>query len=235
MKFLIVLFYWERPNIVKNALMSIRDLDYDNWELAFIDDGSIKKGEPIVKEILKDHLSKIKFYDTNQTYEDKILNQSHFGQYVNEAIKQSNADIAIFVCDDDALVPDYLNKLDIFFTNNPDKIWAYCHVIEYNPYTEVVGKHLLERIHSWHNRSTLPVSPACFLDCSQVVFRRYIFNDEIKWPYPLTRGLDATVFDLVWKKYGDVTFSGCIGQFKGVFSDQLGNRLDNSLPIDKEL
>jgi len=38
LKFLIVLVYYKRPKIVLNALESIKNLSYENWQLDFIDD-----------------------------------------------------------------------------------------------------------------------------------------------------------------------------------------------------
>lgn len=247
MKFLINLIYWERPNTVQNALRSIRDMHYDNWELVFLDDGSTKPGEPIVREILKDHLDKIKFINTHQTNEDKAANLSNFGRFMNEAILASDADAVITVCDDDGIVSNALSNLDKWFTEHPKDMWTWCHVIEYNPETEVVGDHLLNRTTNWHNRSNTAVRPDGWLDCSQVIFRREILNgpnapavkveEDCMWQWPQTSCLDAGLFYRVWRKYGDVPFSGFLGQFKAVFPDQLGKRevrgeVRGKLPLD---
>ena len=116
LKFLIIFFYYNRPDMVRNALNSINKLTYKNFEIAFIDDGSEVKGEPIVRSILKpSFLKKVNFIDTNDTVEDKINREgSEIGKYANEAIKESDADIVLMLCDDDAMVPDYLNSLNRF-------------------------------------------------------------------------------------------------------------------------
>ena len=49
MKILIILMYYERPNMVRFALDSIAAQDYDNFEVAVIDDGSLNHIEPIVE------------------------------------------------------------------------------------------------------------------------------------------------------------------------------------------
>ena len=56
LKFLILLFYYNRPEMVKNALQSINESTYTNFTIAFIDDGSEHEGKPIVHEILKPEL-----------------------------------------------------------------------------------------------------------------------------------------------------------------------------------
>src|SRR5437588_1330755 len=72
LRILIILLYWDRPKMIKNALNSIKEQNYDNWELAFIDDGSEVPGEPIVKEILKDHLDKVKIIRTETTMAERF-------------------------------------------------------------------------------------------------------------------------------------------------------------------
>ena len=39
LKILILLFYYDRPEMVKNALKSIENSSYKNFTIAFIDDG----------------------------------------------------------------------------------------------------------------------------------------------------------------------------------------------------
>ena len=48
LKFLIVLVYYKRPKMVLNALESIKNLSYGNWQLDFIDDS----GDEVFRETL---------------------------------------------------------------------------------------------------------------------------------------------------------------------------------------
>src|SRR6476661_2017201 len=54
MKVLILLLYFERPNLVRNALLSVRQADehHPDWELVVIDDGSRAPVLSIVAEML---------------------------------------------------------------------------------------------------------------------------------------------------------------------------------------
>jgi len=83
LKFLIIFFYYNRPDMVRNALNSINKLTYKNFEVVFIDDGSETKGEPIVRSIIKpSFLKKFQFVDTNDTIKDKINREgSEIGKY----------------------------------------------------------------------------------------------------------------------------------------------------------
>ena len=49
LKFLIIFFYYNRPDMVRNALNSINKLTYKNFEIAFIDDGSETPENPLLE------------------------------------------------------------------------------------------------------------------------------------------------------------------------------------------
>ena len=93
LKVLILMSYYERPLLVRNGLHSIREAAkrYDNWELVFIDDGSIKEGRPVVEEILADYLHKITFYQTGMSAEEKKRDGCRIGEYQNMAVRNSKA------------------------------------------------------------------------------------------------------------------------------------------------
>ena len=78
LKIVIGLTYFNRPKMVVNALKSIEKANefYENWELAFLDDGSVFSGENVVKNYLPQFLHKIKFYHSNSTPEEKIKNKA---------------------------------------------------------------------------------------------------------------------------------------------------------------
>jgi len=124
--------------MVINALKSIKKANelYENWELAFIDDSSTIAGEGVVKEQLPNLLNKINFYNSNSTTEEKIKHTITHVVVANKILKKTDADIAIVLCDDDALYPDYLLKLNDFFNNNPDINSCYSDMVIFNPLEE---------------------------------------------------------------------------------------------------
>lgn len=225
MKIQILLMYYERPNIVKNALNSIKEMNYEDWELVFLDDGSVVAGEPIVRDILKNSLHKVRFFNTNDILEDKNKRgESHIGLFMNYAIVTSDAEITLILCDDDAITPEYFNNINRFYTENPDKVWAYCHVTGYNPLTQDFHK-VSATPNEWLNRYTMPVNPSCALDSSQISWRtRCTKKEGIYLPFPLTCGLDADLFLKMQTKYGPCSFLGSVGQYKAIFSDQMSTR-----------
>jgi glycosyltransferase involved in cell wall biosynthesis len=230
LKFELIIAYYKRPKIVLNALESILKTSYDNWHLTFVDDS----GDDSFKETFLNFgldKSKINYVPILMSDDEKIkIGGSIFGKYVNDAIQNTDADIIILICDDDALFPDYLENLNKFYTENSDIMWGYSHVKFFNPETQ----HYLESTDvpsdktfntSNLNNYTSPIQPSCRVDSSQVSFRKEAFTQTKLWyPYPHTKDLDRNVFEKLYKKIGLCYFTNCYGQYKGWFENQLGVR-----------
>lgn len=242
MKILILLLYYERPEMVKNALISIKNLEYDNWHLAFIDDGSTKPGRPVVENILRDFLDKISFYNTNHSIDDKNRQGgSMVGGTMNLAIDESDASMALMLCDDDALLPTYLSNLNSWAEKHPDEHYCYSHVILYDPWKETphlglnskylerqVGHKLFkfDRKKNWFNKAQR-VMPEAKLDASQLAWRTYC-NKKAKFPLKRTCHLDSAFYKELGRHYGHVGFSGFFGQYKGIHDDTLSLREEST-------
>ncbi len=236
-KILILLFYYNRPNLVRTALNSIKNQNYENWEIAFIDDGSEISGEPIVKELLYDTpIYKIKFYNTDDSVEDKLNRNkedgSIFGKYAQMAIENSNADYVLMLCDDDALYPEYLTNLNNYFQTHTNEQYVYSHIHTYDPILTKIEDNPIFEYH--HLNKTEPLNPHFKIDMSQVAWRRNSFiESNIKFPYPMTVNLDSVIYNQMWNHFGDCKFSGFIGQYKAIYKggydDQLSHRMGKRL------
>ena len=223
LKFLILFFYYNRPEMVLNAIKSLNKNTYKNFEIAFIDDGSDQPGEEVVRNELKpSFVKKTTFYNTNDTVEAKIeRGGSEFGKIANEAVKNSDADIVLMLCDDDALFPDYLDKLNKFYRYNPKINYAYCKLKYYDPTKQSYTK-AKENEEDDHTKL---INPVTNLDSSQVSWRRKCMIEKDFWfPYPRTRNLDAVMFVHLWFYYKHCAPIKEFGQYKAKFEDQLGNR-----------
>jgi len=231
LKFELIIAYYKRPKIVLNALESIIKSTYENWHLTFIDDS----GDDSFKETFLNY-----GFDSNKiTYtpilmsddEKNKIGGSIFGKYVNNTIRDTDADIIILICDDDAIFPDYMDNLNIFYNLNPEKMWGYCHLEFYNPEiehytqsTKIISN--TSFVDAVVNRSTTPINPAYRVDSSQVSFRKQAFTDFNVWyPHPYTANLDAHIFKDMYNALGLCHFTNIYGQYKGCFSNQLGNRI----------
>ncbi len=239
LKFEILLFYYDRPAIVqKFALPSVFNSEHSNWELTIIDDSSCQGAEKVMEEFFSNNpkyvsqSSKVKIIKTGDTLETKAARgwESIFGMFANIALeKHSDADICLMLCDDDGLTPHYLSHLNKFYQENPDKIYSYCHVCRFNPLEiESFDDIEIELSDDYINKTHDIENAYCEVDASQVSWRRKNFiEDRVKFPYPRTVAVDAALFLSMYEKWGHKTqcvFNGTIGQYKGVFSDQLGCR-----------
>lgn len=228
MKILVLLFYYNRPQLVLNALESLRDTTYSDWTCAFIDDGSDHEGKSIVTEYFKDSpelLEKFKFYNTGDTKAAKqARGGSIFGKFANDAIQESDADIGVMLCDDDALFPTYLEGLSIFFMAFPHIQYAYSHVISWMPTAETFAAVKTRTIADCAQLNlTGPINPWSRVDSSQVAWRLSCNKEGGCWfPHPQTSALDAALYAQLFNKYGACDFTGLIAQFKGWGPQQLG-------------
>jgi len=233
LKFLIVLVYYKRPKIVLNALESIKNLSYENWQLDFIDDS----GDDAFRETLFNFgldNNKINYIPINDSTDTKIQQGgSRHGEFMNNSIKNSNSDIVVILCDDDAVVNGYFEYLNEYYQLNPEVNWAYSKVYFYDPTKEsyINGK-TEDQLTYQHPGSTYtlnqynsPLIPMGKIDGSQITFRKKIFTEGNLWyPSPQTRNLDESIFKKIIQQYGYCYPTFTYGQYKGAFADQLGNR-----------
>ena len=231
LKFEILLPYYKRPQIVLNTLNSIKNSSYDNWHLTFIDDSGDDSFHSTLVDFGFDS-SKFSYIPIMMSDEDKIkLGGSIHGKYMNDVIEQSDADVIIPICDDDALVFDYMEKLNEYYNNNEEVMWSYCHLNFYDPYKESYEESKPESDnpalnYPYLNSHINELNPYHCKDFSQVTFRRKALIDKnIKYQYPRSNDLDAGIFQDFFWSWGVCPFNGLRGQHKGWHLEQLGVRL----------
>lgn len=225
MKVTVLMAYYERPNMVRFALKSLRDQLYEDWELVFVDDSSQIPGEPVVREVLHDAQHKIKFYNTNDPH--KKERGSIFGKFWNDGLLASDSDIAVMLCDDDALYPTYLGSLVEWYTDNPEKQYSYSHVIPFNPFETKSLAGMKDNTDWWLNKAG-DINPVCQVDASQVSWRTDLFRHHgVRFPFPKTTNLDEALYQQLFDTCGLCPFNGLISQYKAIHSEQLGSRHDH--------
>jgi hypothetical protein len=230
MKILILQSYFNKPKLVKNALMSVLAANeyHQDWELVHGDDGSLIPGKPIVEEVLKEHLHKVKFVHSGMSLDDKLNHGLVLGKMANEAIKQSDADIGIMLCDDDELHPEYLKNLSDFFEFNPKVLYAYSKIHIYNPIVQ--SSNGINNLSHKYNQWCDPINPIGKVDASQVSWRLDCckalgawFQESTKFvkDKPWTKDTDKGFFEILYEKCGECHPTGIVGQYKGIHDYQL--------------
>lgn len=222
-KILIMMLYYDRPALVAEALKSIvrADQHHKDWHLAFHDDASPTPGEPVVRTFLtEDMMDKVTFYRTVATKEQKLTSGGMLGHVMNQMIKDSDADVAIILCDDDVLHEHYLANLDRYFTTKENVQACYSHVVVFDPSKE--GWETATNTDNPLNYYTAPVNPENKLDACQVAWRTSLCKGEQVWfPYPCHKNQDAGFYKAVYETTGAVPFSGFVGQYKAIHAGQL--------------
>lgn len=230
LKILILMSYYNRPILVKNALNSILKANeqHQNWVLGFGDDGSKIPGRPIVEEALKDHLDKITFVDTGMTFDDKIERGLMLGYFANQVMRESDADVALMLCDDDELHPSYLANLSSYFNSNPEVLYGYCKLYIYNPLMQK-SEDVSNMSGRWNVPNT-PINPVNKVDASQVAWRLDCCKKHGAWfkestkcvpGKPWTKDTDKSFFENLYEHCGECHPFGFVGQYKGVHDYQL--------------
>lgn len=242
-KFLIIMPYFNRPNMLREVIKTLPSMTYPFWHLALIDDGSDgdKKARPILEELLDE--SNYTLYDTGDSLEEKRKRgYSMHAKYMNIALKKSNADYAVIVSDDDGLHRDYFTDLNAYYKNNPDVVYSYCHIIPYDPMTELPnnitaytrklemkrwGRWKKFESDSWINvNHTQPLHPVDRLDSTQVSWHiKKSLAEGCVFDESLTANNDSDIFAKFHSSFGECYFNGTVGPFKGFHKDQLGVRL----------
>jgi hypothetical protein len=210
--------------MVYNALRSLQTQTYKSFELAFVDDSGPEcpGGLAIFTDAAPAGGYAANYYCPYDSEQQKIeQGGSRFGEYWNLACEKSEADIALMLCDDDALHPEYLEKLDEWFTSNPQHTYCHSHVIPFDPFTE---KPDMGPRDYWLNHN-VPIRPGCVVDSSQVAWRLSRMKEAgIKFPSPQTSNLDAALYGQMFEHWGMCMPTGFVGQYKGTFGNQLSYR-----------
>lgn len=219
-RFLILIPYFNRPRLVRNALQSIKDSDYPYWEIAFIDDGSDEKANKILWEYFP-HDRRVTYTYINRSKEVKLKEGSNHGAYLNKAIRKSNADIVMILCDDDALVPDYMSKLNDWYNDNPSAMWGYSHVYIWNPMEQKLDYTQSKDETHFLNKYTDPILPAAKMDASQITWRKLCNTKGNCWFMPEWFGIDELFYRDMGMTYGHCRYTGLMGQYKAFHLKQL--------------
>lgn len=228
---LILLVYYNRPILVKNALRSVLDSheNHPHWHLAVLDDGSESPAEPIVREIMHDHLENVSFYSTSTTFEEKKTLGITVGKIANQAIRDSDLPIVVTLCDDDELHPLYAANLSRFFSRRLATQYCYSHLLLYNPLTQSSSE---AKPGGPYNQWTHPIECYHKVDGSQVAFRASCMKEHDIWYEESTGGLvdsentflanlDGELFKQFYDKFGPAHYTGFVSQFKGVHEYQM--------------
>jgi hypothetical protein len=208
--------------------MSVLDEDYSDFELAICDDGSDVHISDVLDDMGIEQDDQIQWYRLDDDAEYKRAYGSRAGMMLNDAMSNSNADIAIILCDDDMIYPSYFQGLSDFYEQNPDVGYSFGYVSLYDPTNSEFPP--ADNFDSSLNHAA-PVWPVNMVDASQVSWRlRDSYGLVTYFPEQQTINLDASAWGPLSAKFGPCIPNDLRAQYKGWFWDQMGRRVEQGLP-----
>ena len=111
-KFTIITASYNYENYIKEAIESVLNQTYPNWEMLVIDDGSKDNSVNIINEYCQKN-ERIKLLQHENGCNKGLAETVQLG------IKNANGNWIVFLESDDSLTPDYLEKKLAFIISNP--------------------------------------------------------------------------------------------------------------------
>jgi len=187
-----ILTSYNRPRMVRQALKSVFDQTYKNYELLIFDDSTAFK--------IMDVLSEFKFPSLQVHHADITAEErrarGRLGVNCNLGLHIAQGDLICFLCDDDYYYPQWFEHAASFFDTNSnlDKRVGFG-ALSYSENQEM--EFPIHGFGIWHD---YPISaPGNRLDHNQVMHRR--FDPYFRWPEDFHSSVapDASYFSTIAK------------------------------------
>ncbi len=188
LKITCILTSYNRPRMIRQALKSVADQTYKNYELLIFDDSNAFKIWDAVAEF---QFPSVQIHHTNLTAEERRA-RGRLGVNCNIGLHIAQGDLICFLCDDDYYYPDWFYKAAWFFESNHDKRVAFG-ALSYSKSEDMVFP--IHGFGIWHEG--VVVDPANRLDHNQVIHRR--FDPAFRWPEDFHSSVspDASYFSAI--------------------------------------
>ncbi|MFN8437716.1 MAG: glycosyltransferase family A protein [Cytophagales bacterium] len=159
MKFSIVIPTYNRGYLISKSVDSCLALNYQNYEIIIVDDGSTDDTETVVQKYLT--FAQVKYFKTTNRERGAARN---FG------IDQSSGDYITFLDSDDIVYPNYIAAAEKFITENPETIFFHQSFEFIDENGNVLSKNI-------PNKST-DILKGNFLACMGVFVKADILKNE---------------------------------------------------------
>lgn len=110
----VIIIFYNAERFISEAIESVLNQTFSNWELLLIDDGSDDKSSSIAKSYSQQHPEKI-FYHEHQNHENRGMSASR-----NHGIKFSKGEFITFLDADDLYLPNKLEEQLKHFEKYPN-------------------------------------------------------------------------------------------------------------------
>lgn len=185
MKLSVFLLSHNKNGYVQEAIQSILDQDYKNFDLWIIENST----DDVTRKALEEYLRGLHgecrvIYETYDVPLDIRMEKYVPSWLLNKYYPHAGQDdIILYLSDDDLFVPGLFSAVAEAFTEHPDWAALYYHLARTNASAPGQGMH-------WEDRFTgIPaIDPRwdgmvdCQIDACQIAYRRHVLND-IGQPY----------------------------------------------------
>ena len=113
-----ILTSYNRPQRVRQAIASVQQQTYPNWELIIVDDNSNAQTKKVLKEIT-DKDPRISLIQTGVSPEDRPKT-TRYATCINMALQKITGDLVTYLTDDDIYYPARFEKMAAAFQMNPN-------------------------------------------------------------------------------------------------------------------
>lgn len=164
---------YNRASLISDAIESAIKQTYNNIEIIISDNNSEDNTEEICKQYVgKDN--RIKYYKQNQNI--GLINNTNF------LIEKVKGDFIVWLCDDDWLDKDYVEKCIKFLVKNPDYSFVSPRTILYKPNKKKIKTCDFINLESKNIESRLAsfIKKFPFADIATGVFRKKIIDEMFK-------------------------------------------------------
>lgn len=213
MKTLVLFHYTNKPNLAKSSLQSLLAQERREWELAVINDGGTLQLPQLI---------------TSKTY--TVDKKNSLSSCLDQAVQDSDADLAIYLKDSDYLYENYLENLYLWFTEKCKKAsYAFSGITLYDPLTEKPRSpfiypyayhsgNQLHKVDNLFNQAGPEVSPFQ-LDLSQIAWRLPILK---KYGKRVFGSKPVDILDKFYSSFGKCVKTDFFAQYKACyFSEEI--------------
>lgn len=198
----VIISFLNEEVFLSEAVESVINQEYSNWELILVDDGSSDNSTQIAKDYAYRYQGNIK-YTEHKEHINKGLSASR-----NQGISIAKGELIAFLDADDIWFPDKLNVQVTLMSENP-KAAMLCEACEY--------------WYSWNDKTKQDIT----VEIGEVGDKSLKKSDKIFNPpalaemlYPLAKGTAPTPSGIMARKSVLEKHSGFEEQFTGMYEDQ---------------
>lgn len=121
----VIITTYNRPQMLDQAIKSVLEQEYTDWECLIMDDNS---DSPEQLEVLTKYWNApgVIIYKSNVKKEDRKAT-ARYATLINKALDMAQGEYITYLCDDDYYYPDRLSKMVKFFEEHPEASVVYGH------------------------------------------------------------------------------------------------------------